>query len=239
MNKGRSVYTFQLNCEPKLVNDLICSYLQSNRYSLQTENGEKFYKTGDSMMGYKYFNYSISGQILTIYAWLKGAFGEVQVEQNSINMFAMDYRNSLNTLFQEIIKLNNNGGMNMNNYENQNQQNYTGNGYVQNNNQMNFDPRTGQPIQNMNQYNSNQFSQTFQDETLKKQEKLCEIGFWLSILGLLASFLGVAYGVFVYIMNFYFASQGLKTRKRGKAWATIILSIISILVIIFQVAMSA
>ena len=62
---------------------------------------------------------------------------------------------------------------------------------------------------------------------------MCEIGFWLSVFGLFASFFGVAYGVFVYIIDFYFASQGLKTKKRKKAIATIVLSIISILVIIF------
>ena len=81
--------------------------------------------------------------------------------------------------------------------------------------------------------NNNNFVQSFQDETMKKKERMCEIGFWLSILGLVCSFFGIAYGIFVYIMDFYFASQGLKTRKKGKAIATIVLSIISILFIIF------
>ena len=84
-----------------------------------------------------------------------------------------------------------------------------------------------------NNDNNNNFVQSFQDETMKKKEKMCEIGFWLSILGLVCSFFGIAYGIFVYIMDFYFASQGLKTRKKGKAIATIVLSIISILIIIF------
>ena len=86
-----------------------------------------------------------------------------------------------------------------------------------------------QPVQNVNQ-----FTQIFQNETTKKQEKMCEVGFWLSLFGLICSFMGVAYGVIIYILNFYFASQGLKTRKRGKATATILLSIVSILIIIFQ-----
>ena len=65
------------------------------------------------------------------------------------------------------------------------------------------------------------------------------MGFWLSIIGLLASFVGVAYGVIVYILNFYFASQGLKTRKRGKAIATIVMSIISIIIIIVMQLVAA
>lgn len=215
MKKGRSTYTFQLNCDPNLINNLVQNYIQGNQYELQQKNGEQFYRAGDAMVqGYRYFKYSISGPTLTIYAWFKGAFGEIPIEQNSLNIMAMTYRNSLNVLFQEINKLNN-GGINKNN-------------------NMNFDPNTGQPL---NQNNVNQFTQTFQNETTKKQEKMCEVGFWLSLVGLLCSFLGVAYGIIVYILNFYFASQGLKTKKRGKAIATIVLSIISILVIIFQLLM--
>ena len=229
MNKGRSTYTFQINCDPSVANDLVQAYIQGNKFTLQNKDGEQFYRAGDAMLeGYRYFNYSINGQTLTIQAWFKGAFGDMSIEQNSLNMPAMNYRNSLGKLFQEIEKLNN-GGTNMNN------------------NGMNFDPNTGQPLnqgyqQPMNQnygqpmQQNNQFAQSFQDETTKKQEKMCEWGFWLSIFGLLASFVGVAYGVIVYILNFYFASQGLKTRKRGKAIATIVMSIISIIIIVLQVA---
>ena len=173
MKKGRSTYTFQFNCDPNLINNLVQHYIQGNQYELQQKNGEQYYRAGDAMMGYKYFNYSLSGQTLTIYAWFKGAFGEVPIEQNSLNMMAMTYRNSLNTLFQEIEKLNN-GGANMNN-------------------NMNFDPNTGQPL---NQNNVSQFTQTFQNETTKKQEKMCEVGFWLSLFGLLCS-LGVM-GNYIY-----------------------------------------
>jgi len=240
MKKGRSIYTFQLNCDTNLVNNLIQSYIQGNQYELQEKDGEQFYRAGDAMVqGYRYFNYSISGQTLTIYAWLKGVFGdEIPIEQNSLNMVAMTYRNSLNTLFQEIDKLNN-GGVSMNN--NMNFDPSTGQPLNQNvnNNQMNFDPNTGLPLNQNNmeqpiQNNVSQFTQTFQNETIKKQEKMCEVGFWLSLFGLLCSFVGVTYGVIIYILNFYFASQGLKTSKRGKAIATIVLSIVSILIIIFQ-----
>ncbi len=240
MKKGRSIYTFQLSCDPNLVNNLVQSYIQGNQYELQQKNGEQFYRAGDAMVqGYRFFNYSISGQTLTIYAWCKGLFGEIPIEQkNSLNMLAMAYRNSLNTLFQEIDKLNN-GGVNMNN--NMNFDPNTGQPLNQNvsNNQMNFDPNTGQQLNQTNyqqpvQNNASQFAQTFQNETTKKQEKMCEIGFWLSLFGLLISFAGLTYGGIMYILNFYFASQGLKTRKRGKAVAIIVLSIVSILITIFQ-----
>ena len=89
----------------------------------------------------------------------------------------------------------------------------------------------------MNNENNN-FVQNFQDETDKKKEKMCEIGFWVSILGLITSFFGVMYGVIIYILTFYFAVNGLKTRKRGKAIATIIISIISIVIVVFQILLA-
>lgn len=81
---------------------------------------------------------------------------------------------------------------------------------------------------------NNNFTQNFQEETDKKKETACEIGFWISILGLILSLFGMMVGIIIYILDFYFAYQGLKTRKKGKAIATIVMSIISIVVIIIQ-----
>ena len=182
MKKGKSNYNLTFNSDSTLVNNIVQSYLKESGFNMYEKKGEKYYRAGDAMLGYKGFNYSINGNNLIIEAWLDGALGDFPLEQNI-------------------------------------------------NNQMNYDPNTGQPINNND--NNNNFVQSFQDETMKKKERMCEIGFWLSILGLVCSFFGIAYGIFVYIMDFYFASQGLKTRKKGKAIATIVLSIISILFIIF------
>jgi hypothetical protein len=234
MKKGRSTYPVQFNTDSNTINNLMQSYLNAENFKVHEKKGEQYFRAGDQMLGFRGLKYSINGQILTIEAWLDGALGDFPLEQNSLNMMAMNYRNSLSTLFQEIENLN--GGNMMNNNVN--------------NGQMNFDPNTGQPLnQNMvqqpmgqpvNQMNmqqqQNNFSQTFKNENLKKQETMCEIGFWISILGLLGSFAGIMMGLFVYILDFYFASQGLKTRKRGKAIATIVLSIVSILIVIIQLA---
>lgn len=205
MKKGKSNYTLQFRGESNTVNQLMQSYLSANDFSLIEKKGEQYFRAGDQMMGYRGLTYSIQNQTITINAWLDGALGDFPLEQNSLNMMATNYRNSLSTLFQEIENLN--GGNTMNN-TNQNQGNMK------------------QP--------QNNFSQTFQNENQKKQETMCEIGFWISILGLISSFAGIVMGLFVYIMDFYFASQGLKTRKRGKAIVTIVLSIISILIVIGQ-----
>lgn len=226
MKKGRSNYNIAFNCDKSTINNLVQSYLSESGFNIYEKKGDKYYRAGDAMIGYKGFNYTINENNLNIEAWIDGVSNDFPLEQNSLNMMAMDYRNSLNKLFQEINRIDN-GGMNMNN-SNFNNQNI-------NNNQINYDPNTGQPINN----SQNNFAQTFQDETIKKKEKMCTIGFWLSILGLVCSLFGVTYGVIIYIMDFYFASQGLKTTKRGKAIATIVLSIISIFIVIIELIIVA
>lgn len=225
MKKGKSTYTLQFRCNSNTIEQLMQSFISAKGFTFTEKKGEQYFRAGDQMMGYRGLTYSISGQTITINAWLDGALGDFPLEQNSFNMMATNFRNELSTLFQEIEKLN--GGNTMNNNVNQN------------NNGINFDSQTGQPInQNVNnQTNNQQFIQSFNNEHQKKQETMCEIGFWLSILGLLGSFAGIIMGLFVYIMDFYFASQGLKTRKKGKAIATIVLSIISILIVVFQLIM--
>lgn len=121
-----------------------------------------------------------------------------------------------------------------------------------NNNQMNFDPNTGMPInQNMNnsmnynqnmsmanQYNYQQSNIAFQNEQIKHKEKRCEIGFWVSIIGVVISFFGYGLGIIVYIFDFWCASQGMNTSKRGKAIATICISIVSIIILIVEVILA-
>ena len=161
--------------------------------------------------------------------------GEIQVEQEKTlfgaNMTFMSYMNSLNVLFQELNKLNNVGSVNaQNNYEQLSQRNSTNDQTVEQNN-----IGTGISVQSVGAGNvgdANQFAQNFQDKFLKRSETLCEIGFWCSLLGLFVSFGHGTLGLITYVMDFYFASLGLKTKKRKKAIMTIIISILSILITI-------
>lgn len=233
MKKGKSTYTLQFRCDSNTIERLMQSYIAANGFALTEKKGERYFRAGDQMLGYKGLTYFVSAQTITINAWIDGVFGDFPLEQNSLNILAMNYRNSLSTLFQQIENLN--GGNIMNNNANDGQMNFGAN-VDQIPNQNYQQQSTIQGVNQMNmQQSQNQFSQTFMNENQKKQEKMCEIGFWISILGLLCSFTGVMMGVIVYILDFYFAYQGLKTRKRKKAIATIVLSIISILIIIVQI----
>ena len=232
MKKGRSSYKFQMKDNIDKAEQLVQSYISAKGFKQIEKKGEKFYRGGDIMVeGYRYFDYKISGDELTIYAWLRGALGDIGIEQGgiaSINMAIMNYRKSLTTLFNEIEKLNS-----RNSEENIQESNEEKNeDIVEDSKEEQIN--TNQ-VTDKSPNNSNDFAKTFEEETIQKQERLCEIGFWLSILGVVLALFGITYGVIIYILNFYFASQGLKTKKRGKAIATIVLSIISIFIIICEI----
>lgn len=206
--QGRSNYRFQLNADMSQINSIVQSYLQTNGFKLIENNGEQIYKEGNEFSGYRGFKYFINGQTLDIEAWIIGLRNtNYKLEQGPMNPYASRYRNSINVLFQELAKFNSNSSAST------------------------FSQNNSQTVQS----NVNEVSQNFQNDVTKRQEQMCNIGFWLSIVGFLCSFLGVTYGVIIYVLNFYFASQGLKTRKKGKAIATIVLSIISILIVILYI----
>lgn len=220
MNNKVSSYTLQFNCDSSLVNQVMQSYLSTNGFRPHQKKNNNYYRAGDSIIGYRGLNYFINGNLITINAWIDGSFNTVSLE-NNFNILGMDYRNSLSILFQEIEKLSNNKEQNnFNNIQGVNQ------GY-----QMNYDPNTGQPI-NQTNHNQPMYSQIFHNDNLTKNEQMCEICFWVSIVGLVCSFFGITIGLIIYIFNFYFAFKGLKTRKRGKAIGTIIISSISTVIIL-------
>lgn len=246
MSQNRSKYVIPFNCEPSIINSLVVEYLRSNEYVLISENNEQYYRSGEPMLkGYRFFAYSITGQNLIIYAWLKALMGEMTLEQNPISIPAINFRESLAILFKKVEDINQ-GVQNIN--PAQRFDPHTGQPIVPNPVQR-FDPQTGQPIapnpsqrfdphtgQPINQ--TNQFSQTFQNQTNKTTETLGEIAFWCSIVGMILPCLGITFGLPVYLFAIYFACKNLKTRKRGKAIATIVLSGIAIVGLLILVGLS-
>ena len=61
---------------------------------------------------------------------------------------------------------------------------------------------------------------------------MCEWGFWISIVGLICIIFGapIIFGGTAYFIACFLAAQGLKTRKKSKAIAGIVISIIAFLI---------
>lgn len=111
IKKGRSKYSFKITCDNDTIDKLIKAYLNVNNFILVSKNKEQFYRAGDAFVqGYRGFTYYFEEGILNINVWLIGAFGgEYTLEQNIFSMPAMNYRNSLNSLFKQISNLNKEG----------------------------------------------------------------------------------------------------------------------------------
>ena len=222
MERGRSVYNFNLNCDVNKAMEVVQGYITGNGFTLINDKNESYYRAGDAMRGYRYFNYRLMGNNLEISAWLKGITGEFNLENGGISIPIMSYRNSINELLQAIANLNTDVSITNINGSNIGYNQNTG--VAQNN--------AVQP--NYNQNNSTQFAKNFQNANIKKQETLSEVGFWLSVAELFCAFFGVYYGIIVILVIFNFAYQGLNTSKRSKAIASIALSITSIVITIVQ-----
>ncbi len=221
LNYGKTIYTFQFGGDAVTVNNIVQAWLTANGFTLVNNFNETYYFYKDAWYGNRCFQYTIEGNIITIYAWTIGIGNKFfMLDSGAHNNMAGDaYKSVLNSLFSQI---NINSATNMSQTPNMAQ-----------------DPGVTQdPNMVQNPYgpvpDSAQFIDAFQREVNEKDEKLCTIGFWLSVVGLLVSFMGIMYGVWIYFLEIYFAYRGLKTSKRGKAIVTFILAGVSILIFISQ-----
>lgn len=73
---------------------------------------------------------------------------------------------------------------------------------------------------------------TFMEQNEKKKETGVIVGFVMSVIGVLLSCIGFTYGILLYIIEIYLAVQGIHTKKKGLAIATIVLAGVSILILL-------
>lgn len=146
------------------------------------------------------------------------------------------YRDDLTSLFKALEQLNAYHGQqnpaNMAAQQNMAQQNAT-QGAVQNGFQSAPLPNNPAPAAN-----AQQIAQGFMAENEKKKENMVIIGFVMSIVGLLLSCFDFTYGAILLVLEYYFAIQELKTKKKGLAIATIVLASVSIVFLMFALALS-
>lgn len=210
MNIGKTNYKFQINCDPQIVTNTITEWLKENKFNFMNKYGEDLYYCGDIWKGDRCFQYTINNNEINIYAWNIGIGNKfIMLDSGATNNFGGDYyKNLLSGLFDKLNSLNNN--VNIGTLNNQNEINQ----------------------QNSQVHNISQVANSLKKETTDKTEKLCNIVFWLSIIGLILSIFGYTFGIILYVLIFYFAIQGLKTSKRKKAITSIVLTVISILITI-------
>ena len=82
--------------------------------------------------------------------------------------------------------------------------------------------------------NQNTFA-NFTEQQNKNKSTMAIIGFVLSILTLLGSCFGVAAGLLLYFAEYYLATQGLKSDKKGLAIATYVLATLGLIITILSI----
>ena len=220
MKKGKSTYQFPITVDPNLAHQTIMNWLGANRFDLKEKNGQYYYEYYDPIVGRRLFEFYIQPGMVTINAYI-GKFKKPYLLDDSFagSVPKSAYKEALAPLFQTLSSYNAPGG----------QPQGSGNPAAPYNAQSYPSDANGGAQSASGNY------QDFANATNKSYEKMAIIGFVISIVGLLLSFVGYTFGVLLYILEFYFASCGIKTKKKGFAIATFVLAGLSIAILVFSI----
>lgn len=212
MNKGKTNYSFTFNTDPNVIDSLVKEWLNVNHFILTNKDGENFYFLQDDVYGSRGFQYNINENAINVYAWTIGMGNQYyMLDSGALNNSAGNsYKELLSILFNKIQEVSNGGNVNMNNTYQQG------------------------PIQQGGAYNQTQTSGNFEDEAFKRNAKFAEISFWIALVAFVIMLLfGLYLGIYIHLVILGCGIIGLKSRKKKKAIATIVIEILAILYIIF------
>lgn len=229
MKKGKSTYQFPINVDPNLAYQTIMNWLGANGFDLKEKDGNHYYQYYDPVIGRRLFEFYIQTGMVTIKAYI-GKYKKPYLLDDSFagSVPKSAYKQILDPLFKTLASYNAPAGM-------AGAQPYPG---ADQNAPYNVQPGAGQIYSGTPQPAVGNY-QDFSDATNKSNEKYAIIGFVMSIIGLLLSFVGYMFGILLYVLEFYFAACGIKTRKKGFAIATFVLAGVSIAILVVSVFIQA
>ena len=214
MKKGKSTYQFPINVDPNLAHQTIMNWLGANSFELKEKNGQYYYQYYDPIVGRRLFEFYIQPGMVTINAYI-GKFKKPYLLDDSFagSVPKAAYKQTLEPLFLTLSSYN-----------------APQPGYGTPGAPYNVQPHASASADGTQAASGNY--EDFAKATNRSYERMAVIGFVLSIVGLLLSFIGYTYGVLLYALEFYFASCGIKTKKKGFAIATFVLAGLSVLILV-------
>lgn len=226
MKKGKSTYQFPICVDPNLAHQTIMNWLGANSFELKEKDGNYYYQYYDPVIGRRLFEFYIQQNMVTINAYI-GKYKKPYLLDDSFSgsVPKSAYKQLLAPLFQTLSTYNTPGAGET------------------------MQPAAGEnPASpyNMQPYASDASSGTspasgsyenYANSANKSNEKMAVIGFVMSIIGLLLSFVGLMYGIWLYALEFYFASRGIRSRKKGFAIATFVLGGVSVAILLVYAAL--
>ena len=224
MKKGKSIYQFPINVDPNLAHQAIMNWLGANSFDLKEKDGNHYYQYYDPVIGRRLFEFYIQTGMVTIKAYI-GKYKKPYLLDDSFagSVPKSAYKQSLDPLFRTLASYSapaGAGGI------------QPGPGMGQNA-PYNIQPNAAQAFGGTSQPAAGNY-EDFTNAANKNNEKFAIIGFVMSIIGLLLSFAGLMFGILLYVLEFYFAACGIKTKKKGFAIATFVLAGISVVVLVIS-----
>lgn len=214
MGKGKTEYRFTINADMAVVNNVIQNYLAVNEFHPEPRQNANYYFFNDPIVkGKRGFEYYMNGNEVVILAYIGTFEKPYEIEKSFGNISKQSYKNDLGLLFTELRKLETQG-QNAGAVPPQNQSVYQS------------APTENAAVNSVN---------TFVEQSNKKKDTWTIVGFVISLLGLVFSCFGISYGIVLLILEFYCGIQGIHSKKKGLAIATIVIACVSILILLIEV----
>lgn len=216
MKKGKSTYQFPICVDPNLAHQTIMNWLGANSFELKEKNGNYYYEYYDPIIGRRLFEFYIQQNMVTIYAYI-GKYKKPLLLDDSFygSVPKSAYKQLLEPLFQTLRTYNTPGAGDA----------------LQSADGSPAAPYNVQPHASDAQPPSGNY-EDFANAANKSNEKMAIAGFVISIVGLLLSFVGYMYGIWLYALEFYFAARGIRSRKKGFSIAAFVLGGLSVVILL-------
>lgn len=200
---------YEFKCNANVALNIINEFLKVNNYKEQkTKEGLVYYQYLDAV-ALGSLEYEVSEGLVTIYAYLKSPKRPMPLDNSFVGCIPKKhYKDVIAPLLQELsnVQVSNTQSVEV---------------------QANISNTPNDNISNTVDNNSNVQFKSAQQGT---NEKVAVIAFVLSIIGLILSFVGVTFGLIIIIIEYFFAVQGLKTKKKGLAIVAIILASLALII---------
>lgn len=223
MKKGKSTYQFPICVDPNLAHQTIMNWLGANSFELKEKNGNYYYEYYDPVIGRRLFEFYIQQNMVTINAYI-GKYKKPYLLDDSFygTVPKSAYKQLLAPLFQTLSTYNTPGA---------------GEVLQPAASEKPADPYNVQPHTSDAVQPASGSYEDYANAANKPNEKMAVIGFVMSIIGLLLAFVGLMYGIWLYALEFYFASRGIRSRKKGFAIATFVLGGLSVAILLVYAAL--
>ncbi|MBE5820610.1 MAG: DUF4190 domain-containing protein [Clostridiales bacterium] len=210
---------YKFECDENIAKETIMQFLKANNYKEQvTKDGRKYYQYSDAMV-IGFLEYEIQNGMTTLYAYLRSEKKPMPLDDSFVGALPKShYKGIIEPLLKSLSNL-------------KSESVEVQEPVIEEKTEINEEVTVNQEKEEIKNDAYNQFA----DESQKTKEKFAVAAFVISLIGLVLSCFGLIYGLIIIFLEYYFAIQGLKTKKKGLAITAIVLASLSLLINILAI----